>query len=135
MGEIVIRVVYDGPPEAGKTTSMRALGASLAQSTVTPEEDASGRTLWFDWMEYVGGRFEGSRIRCQIVSVPGQRELRQRRKLLLQSADVVVFVGDSTPARWDLSIEYLFELRKMLSGTPDSGASRILPGRIWGARR
>jgi signal recognition particle receptor subunit beta len=123
--EIVIRVVYDGPPEAGKTTSMRALGASLAQSTVTPEEDAAGRTLWFDWMEYVGGRFEGSRIRCQIVSVPGQRELRQRRKLLLQTADVVVFVGDSTPARWDLSIEYLFELRRMLSGSSDSQSPPI----------
>jgi hypothetical protein len=71
--EIVIRVVYDGPPEAGKTTSMRALAGSLSQTTVTPAEDANGRTLWFDWMEYVGGRYEGSRIRCQIVSVPGQR--------------------------------------------------------------
>lgn len=113
--EIVIRVVYDGPPEAGKTTSMRALGASLSQSTVSPEEDAGGRTLWFDWMEYVGGRFEGSRIRCQIVSVPGQRELGARRKLLLGSADVVVFVGDSTPARWDVSLDYLFELRGLVA--------------------
>jgi hypothetical protein len=32
--EIVIRVVYDGPPEAWKTTSLRALAGSLSQSTV-----------------------------------------------------------------------------------------------------
>ena len=55
-GEIVIRLVYDGPPEAGKTTSLRALAGSLTRPTYSPAEDADGRTLWFDWMEYVGGR-------------------------------------------------------------------------------
>ena len=112
--EIVLRVVYDGPPEAGKTTSLRSLAGSFAQATQTPEEDATGRTLWFDWMEYVGGRFEGNSLRCQIVSVPGQRELQMRRKALLASADVVVFVADSTAARWDVSLEYLLELRRLL---------------------
>lgn len=76
--EIVIRVVYDGPPEAGKTTSLRALASSLEQPSVTPEEDADGHTQWFDWMEYTGGRFAGCRIRCQIVSVPGQAALFRR---------------------------------------------------------
>src|SRR3954470_24230341 len=90
-GEIVIRLVYDGPPEAGKTTSLRALAGSLAQPAYTPAEDADGRTLWFDWMEYVGGRFEGCQIRCQIVSVPGQRTLSSRRRRIIESADVVVF--------------------------------------------
>lgn len=113
--EIVIRVVYDGPPMAGKTTSLRALAASLAQATVTPEEDEAGRTLWFDWMEYVGGRFEGCQIRCQIVSVPGQRELGARRRLLLETADVVVFVGDSSPRESNTTLEYLFELQRMLA--------------------
>lgn len=108
--EIVIRVVYDGPPEAGKTTSMRALASSFSQFTVTPEENSEGRTQWFDWMEYVGGRFEGSQIRCQVVSVPGQRELGRRRRALLATADVIVFVGDSSRARWDVTLEYLFEL-------------------------
>lgn len=112
--EIVIRVLYDGPPEAGKTTSIRALATSFGQTSVTPEENATGRTQWFDWMEYVGGRFEGCRIRCQIVTVPGQRELGHRRRALLASADVVVFVGDSTPERGDVSLEYLEETRALL---------------------
>ncbi|HEY4059009.1 MAG TPA: GTPase domain-containing protein, partial [Kofleriaceae bacterium] len=123
--EIVIRVVYDGPPEAGKTTSLRALAASFAQTSVTPEEDSAGRTQWFDWMEYVGGRFEGSLIRCQIVSVPGQRELWERRRALLATADVVVFVADSTTERWDTSIDYLFELRELIA--PEDNGSYESP--------
>jgi hypothetical protein len=35
-GEIVIRMVYDGPPAAGKTTSVRALAGSLAQKRSEP---------------------------------------------------------------------------------------------------
>ena len=115
--EIVIRVVYDGPPEAGKTTSLRALAGSLSQSTVSPEEDAGGRTLWFDWMEYTGGRYEGCRIRCQIVSVPGQRELTPRRFRLLKDADAVVYVGDSTRARLRESLEGLREMMRFMERT------------------
>src|SRR5579864_6982644 len=76
---IVIRIVYDGPPLAGKTTSVRALAHSLARSVETPLE-ASGRTVFFDWMEYTGGLFEGHQIRCQVVSVPGQPDLAARRR-------------------------------------------------------
>src|ERR1700761_5646260 len=94
---VVIRVVYDGAPMAGKSTSVRALGRGLGGKVVTPAE-ISGRTLYFDWLDYTGGLFEGRRIRCQIVSVPGQAALAPRRRHLLESADAVVFVGDSTPA-------------------------------------
>ena len=114
--EIVIRVVYDGAPESGKTTSLRALAGSLAQTAVTPEEDATGRTLWFDWMEYVGGRFEGSRIRCQIVSVPGQAELGARRRRILAGADVVVSVVDTSAKAFPRSIDALRELRAAIAG-------------------
>jgi signal recognition particle receptor subunit beta len=125
-GEIVIRLVYDGPPEAGKTTSLRALAGSLAQSAYTPAEDAGGRTLWFDWMEYVGGRFEGCQIRCQIVSVPGQRTLTARRRRIIESADVVVFVGDSAARQLPETMAYLFELRDMLAGTSEVPVGVIL---------
>lgn len=114
--EIVIRLVYDGPPEAGKTTSLRALAGSLAQTTYTPAEGHDGRTLWFDWMEYVGGRFEGCQIRCQIVSVPGQRALGARRRGVIEGADVVVFVADSSARETARTLTYLLELREMLAG-------------------
>lgn len=91
---VVIRIVYDGPPFAGKTTSVRALARSLMRTAETPAE-SEGRTLFFDWLEYTGGLFEGRQIRCQIVSVPGQVELAERRRALLETADVVVFVADT----------------------------------------
>ena len=94
--QIVIRLVYDGPAKAGKTTSLRRLAQSLGVSMFSaPEEE--GRTLYFDWLDYVGGLYEGMPIRCQVVSAPGQQVLESRRRLLLQSADAVVFVADSRP--------------------------------------
>ena len=125
-GEIVIRLVYDGPPEAGKTTSLRALAGSLAQPSYTPAEDANGRTLWFDWMEYVGGRFEGSRIRCQVVSVPGQRELGARRRRVLEDADVIVFVGDSSAREMQRTLAHLFELRALVADAAGAPIGVIL---------
>ncbi len=93
---IVIRVVYDGPALAGKTTNLKVLARSLG-SEIFSGEEADGRTLFFDWVDYVGGSFDGMPIRCQIVGVPGQQVLMRRRRLLLETADTVVFVADSRP--------------------------------------
>lgn len=114
---VVIRIVYDGPPEAGKTTSLRALSASLARPMTTPAE-AGERTLFFDWLEYTGGLFEGHQIRCQIVTVPGQTVLAHRRTALLETADVVVFVSDSTSSAIDTTQRYLEEMRAVLDPLP-----------------
>ncbi|MBL8265329.1 GTP-binding protein [Steroidobacter sp.] len=110
---VVIRVVYDGAPMAGKTTSVATLGRGLGAGVYSPA-DLDGRTLYFDWLDYTGGLFEGRRIRCQIVSVPGQATLAPRRRRLLESADVVVFVGDSSPAGFEADRRYLGALRSVL---------------------
>lgn len=96
---VVLRLVYAGPPMSGKTESVRALsrlllGAEPSDTVFTPGE-ANERTLFFDWLEYAGGSFQGSRIRCQIVSVPGQSLLHRRRRTLIESADAIVFVIDA----------------------------------------
>jgi signal recognition particle receptor subunit beta len=114
-GCVVIRIVYDGAPMAGKTTSVAALGRGLGASVFSPAE-LEGRTLFFDWLDYTGGLFEGHRIRCQIVSVPGQATLAPRRRRLLESADVVVFVGDSSPAGFAADRRYLAALSSVLRG-------------------
>lgn len=111
---VVIRIVYDGPPFAGKTTSVRALSRSLMRTMETPAE-SEGRTVFFDWVEYTGGLFEGRQIRCQIVSVPGQVELAARRRALLESADVVVFVADTGDANaMKRSVVSIHEMVEML---------------------
>jgi len=108
---VVISVVYDGPPRAGKTTSVRALARSFGREVFTPEE-RDGRTVHFDWLEHIGGRFEGAPIHCQVVSVPGQRRWRRRRAHFLERADVVIFVGDTTPDGWPDTVARLAELRR-----------------------
>ncbi|MEO6600312.1 MAG: GTPase domain-containing protein [Polyangiaceae bacterium] len=107
-GVLVVRIVYDGPALSGKTTSLRALAKGV-QSKVESPAELAGRTLFFDWVDYVGGLFDGRQIRCQIVSVPGQKDLAHRRRLLLQSADAVVLVLDTREHEWDFSLGWVRE--------------------------
>jgi len=113
----VIRVVYDGGPGAGKTTSLRTLAARLGVNVEAPRE-VNGRTVFFDWVDYTGGLFEGRQIRCQIISVPGQASLAPRRAHLLRSADVVIFVGDTSPEGYPSLDSYLHGLFVLLRSIP-----------------
>lgn len=122
---LVIRVVYDGPPLAGKTTSLKTLAGQLGRSLHTPAE-VQGRTVYFDWLDYTGGVFEGRRIRCQIVSVPGQDTLARRRRRLLRSADAIVFVADSTLASMGRTARHLKELRSVLAGIGAPGVGIVM---------
>jgi len=97
-GEVVIRIVYDGAPEAGKTTNIQHLcnQISLARRGAAKSPGTTGaRTEFFDWLDFSGGFLDGRRVRCQLVSVPGQSRLLHRRRYLLEAADVIVFVADS----------------------------------------
>jgi signal recognition particle receptor subunit beta len=110
---LVLDVVYDGPPEAGKTTSVRALARGFGRDVYTPEEQ-HGRTAYFDWLEHVGGRFDGAPIRFQILTVPGQQRWQERRIHLLSRADVVVFVADTSQGGWPRALQHLNDLGQRL---------------------
>lgn len=139
-GTVVVRVVYDGPPRSGKTTSMEALAGALSgrrKSEIFTPETAAGRTLYFDWLDYTGGLMGGYQVRCQIVSVPGQREYAERRAFLLASADVVIFVADGSEAGLDESAEQWESLERSLPRTDDGPIGvvvqtnkRDLPGSV-----
>jgi len=105
-GVLVVRIVYDGPALSGKTTSLDALARGVSSKLECPAELA-GRTLFFDWVDYVGGLFDGRQIRCQIVSVPGQKELVHRRKLLLETADALVLVLDTRRVEWEFGLGWV----------------------------
>ncbi len=116
---VIIRVVYDGPPQSGKTTSLHALQKIMrTNGAVFSPEEKDGRTQYFDWLEFTGGVFDGRRILAQIVSVPGQPALEGRRQYLLQSADAIVFVADSRSSGVALSAEYFSDMQKILGAEP-----------------
>ncbi|MFZ5895104.1 MAG: GTP-binding protein [Myxococcota bacterium] len=120
-GVLVVRIVYDGPALSGKTTSLLALGRGVGKEVHSLAE-RDGRTLFFDWIDYVGGLFEGRQIRCQIISVPGQRELAHRRELLLDSADAVVLVLDTREHEWQFGLRWLQDtLRRCRAREPSAG--------------
>lgn len=106
---VVLRIVYDGPASAGKTTSVRTLASRLGRVAQTPET-AGERTLYFDWLDYTGGLFEGYQLRCQIVSVPGQAMLAHRRDYLLETADSVVYVDTVQPGTVSNTMERLLSI-------------------------
>jgi signal recognition particle receptor subunit beta len=114
---VVVRLVYDGPPRSGKTTSLRALAEGMGRALFSPAE-SDGNTLYFDWLEYTGGNFDGSPIHCQILSVPGQEELAARRNALLAEADAVVFVLNGTPEHLPAAAAHLRELQAFLAAQP-----------------
>jgi signal recognition particle receptor subunit beta len=98
---ICVRVVYDGVASAGKTTNLRHLAELFAtQRTcelLSPSEQG-GRTLYFDWLQIAAGMACGFPLICQVITVPGQVVLTPRRRHLLSTADVVVYVCDSAEA-------------------------------------
>jgi len=126
---LIIRIVYDGPALSGKTTTLRSLAASLGRDLYSGDE-AEGRTLFFDWLDYTAGRFEGYPIRCQAISVPGQRALRSRRERLLEGADAVVFVADSRSSQLDAGHRTLQSLTRLLGS-----ASPPTPGVVVQANK
>jgi signal recognition particle receptor subunit beta len=98
--EIVLRIVYDGPAHAGKTANLRALHASFphraAGEVYVPEATATGRTLYFDWLELAAGHVDDWQLRCQLLTVPGQFVFAERRYRLLRGVDAAVLVCEST---------------------------------------
>ena len=97
--KLVVRIVYDGPGFAGKTTNIERICELIPvekRTELYTPGALKGRTMFFDWVEVDGGKLGGMDLRVQILSVPGQSQRSYRRRPLLFSADTVVFVADST---------------------------------------
>ncbi len=97
--KLAIRIVYDGPAFAGKTTNIERICQMVPverRTELFTPGALKGRTMFFDWLEVDGPKLGDIDIRVQLLSVPGQAQRSYRRRPLLLSADTVVFVADST---------------------------------------
>ncbi|MEZ4229169.1 MAG: ADP-ribosylation factor-like protein [Polyangiaceae bacterium] len=119
----IVRIVYDGPGFAGKTTNLQQvcelLPATKRSELYTPAE-LKGRTMFFDWMEVKGPPITSVEVRFHLITVPGQIERNYRRRPLVEMADVVVFVCDCMPDSLPDSMRTFARLRGSIKrrGTP-----------------
>jgi signal recognition particle receptor subunit beta len=121
MRRLVVRIVYDGPGTAGKTTNVqqicRLFPVSKRSELYTPAA-LKGRTMFFDWLEVDLATKGSLPVRVQILSVTGQETRSYRRRPLLKSADAVVFVCDSRVNHVDNNRQRLLLLQRYLRERP-----------------
>jgi len=115
--EINCKVVYYGPGLGGKTTNIQYVYEKLAPETkgklVTLATEMD-RTLFFDFLPLELGEVKGFKTRFHLYTVPGQVYYNASRKLILRGVDGIVFVADSSEARFDANIEALYNLHDNL---------------------
>jgi signal recognition particle receptor subunit beta len=113
----IVRIVYDGPGVAGKTTNLKricdVIPSSRRSEMYTPAE-LKGRTMFFDWLELDGPTQAGVALKFQLITVPGQVQRAYRRKPLIEMADVVAFVCDSSPAQIPDTMRTFSRLRALM---------------------
>jgi signal recognition particle receptor subunit beta len=115
--EINCKLVYYGPGLGGKTANLQWIYDHTGENqkgkmiSLATETD---RTLFFDFLPLDLGTVRGFKTRFHLYTVPGQVFYEASRRLILKSADGVVFVADSQEERLDANLETLDNLREHL---------------------
>jgi signal recognition particle receptor subunit beta len=116
--EIVLKVVYYGPPLSGKTSNLQALHRLLRPEScgrLTTLDTANDRTLFFDVLPVTMNTRSGYRLKLKLFTVPGQVIHAATRRLVLAGADGVVFVADSQRTESPHNNEFWRGMRRFLN--------------------
>ncbi|MDX1649657.1 MAG: ADP-ribosylation factor-like protein [Myxococcota bacterium] len=116
--EVHARIVYWGIEGAGKTTNLRVIHSKLRPDHRGELRRVPTRldpTVTYATLPIELGAIGGVRTRIHIVTVPGGPEHGPTRKQLLDRADGIVFVIDTTRERLDENLAAFEELRSALS--------------------
>ena len=117
--EINAKIVYFGPPRAGKTTSLQFIHRKLKPehcSTMRSMAAQLDRMLFFDFMPPELGEVDGCRVRFHLYTVQGEVSSPATWKTLLKGADGVVFVADGTTVGSRANAESMEQLAGFLAG-------------------
>ncbi len=115
--EITCKIVYYGPGRSGKTTNLHYVYGRVPEARrgrMVSLATQTDRTLFFDFLPIDLGQISGFNTRFQLYTVPGQVYYNATRRLVLQGADGVVFVGDSQARQLDENLESLQNLQTNL---------------------
>jgi signal recognition particle receptor subunit beta len=116
---VTLKLVYDGPTQAGKSTNLQKLHARAHKDARGRLIIADGRTSSLMDMLPINIGLPGRRVaRLRISSAPGSDLLLSARKIVLSGADGVVFVADSSEARRD---EVRDAWNRLRSGLAEAG--------------
>lgn len=125
--EITLKIVYYGPGVGGKTTNLEYVYNKMDPTTrgrLVSLNTTQERTLFFDMLPLSGGRtVRGMTLRMHLYTVPGQVYYNASRRQVLQGADGIVFVADSSPARLEAneeSMQNMYDNLSQLEIDPDS---------------
>ena len=111
--EIQCKIVYYGTGYCGKTTNLQYIFARAPQpargdllSIATENE----RTVFFDFLPLDLGDVHGFRVRFHLYTVPGQVLYERTRVAVLNGADGIVYVADSSAEKLEENFQSLIEL-------------------------
>lgn len=115
--EINFKIVYYGPAQSGKTTSLKFIFAKTRGDSKAKliQQESNERTLFFDFMPLFLSEVDGFKTRFHLYTVPGQVLYEDSRKLILKGVDGVVFVADSSVDQMEANLEALGNLRTNLT--------------------
>jgi hypothetical protein len=117
--EINCKIVYYGPPQCGKSTSLRYIydvvrkGAKGEMISLSQEND---KTLFFDFVPLSLGKIRGYDIRLHLYTVPGDVGYQQSRQLISKGVDGMVFMADSRLEIMNDNLGALRGLKEILTG-------------------
>lgn len=105
--EINFKIVYVGPAQSGKTTSLeqiykRTKGKSRSSMV---RQESNERTLFFDFIPLFLGEVDGLKTRFHLYTVPGQVLYEDSRNLILKGVDGVAFVADSAVDQMEANLK------------------------------
>lgn len=109
-GNLLVRIVIDGAPGAGKSWTVRALASEV--HPIAPGADAP--VAGPESLELSGAVFDRRPVRCVVSASPSGAALAELRAQMLAQADAVVFVCDATVAL-DPAVRHLERLGPMLA--------------------
>jgi len=111
--EIQCKIVYYGTGFCGKTPNLQYIYRHAPQSAhgdMLSIATESERTMFFDFLPIDLGTVHGFRVRFALYTVPGQVLYERTRVAVLNGADGLVFVVDSSPEKLEENFQNLIEL-------------------------
>ncbi len=114
------KIVYYGAGLSGKTTNLEQIKRLANDGRVgemTSLNTDGDRTLFFDYLPFTLGKFNGCDVKVQLYTVPGQAKYAETRKRVLAGADGVVLVLDSDAGALDRNRQIVIDLQEHMLAT------------------